>query len=164
MDDSEIEDLVDKAFTVFEQEPIELETGLGVDDATTLQLRKACRLLTAANFLQSTNGYYTVVIEASFVAIERTIQFYLLETDFITPDDYIDHVSVYHRGADAGLYSTDFGDKLVELWQNNRSDTYYREGRGSATRAETMYTLATRIHDHVLQLAGETHTCICHTT
>lgn len=161
MDNSEIEQKLDRALTAFEAEPVELEEGLDVDEPARLQLRKACRLLTAADFLRSRNGYYTVIIEASFAAIERTIQFYLLETDMLDEADFITHEHVYQLGRQAALYGDTFAEKLLELWRNNRSDTYYREGRGSERRAHSMYELAADIHAHVLQLAGESHECIC---
>ena len=163
MDDSHIEDKLDEVQNLFNRRPEEVETGLDVDDPGMLQLRKACRLLEAARHLIEENGYYTVVIETSFGAIERTLQFYLLENDFLHPDEYIDHQAVYEESYEAGLYNQEFRDKLVELWRNNRSRSYYREGVGSNERAEKMLGLAEAIHEHVLQLAGESHECICNT-
>jgi len=163
MDDSSIEDALDEAQTLFERPGDGFEQGLDVDDPTLLQLRKACRLIDAANFLQEQDGYYTIIVEASFAAIERTIQFYLLDTGLLHEDEYIDHENVYRRGKDAGLYGEEFAGKLTNLWRNNRSDTYYREGIATEARADKMLELAEEIHSHVLQLAGETHECICNT-
>jgi hypothetical protein len=131
MDDSHIEDELDEVQNLFDRRPEEVETGLDVDDPGMLQLRKACRLLEAGRQLIEENGYYTVVIETSFGAIERSLQFYLLENDFLHPDEYIDHQSVYEESYEAGLYNQEFRDKLVELWRNNRSRSYYREGVGT---------------------------------
>lgn len=161
MDNSHIEDTLDQAQKLFDQNPEQVETGLEVDSAELLQLRKACRLLEAARHLKSENGYFTVVIETSFAAIERTLQFYLLKNDFLYPDEYVNHREVYERSSEAGLYSNNFKEKLVALWRNNRSRSYYREGVGSRDRASQMLELAEVIHDHVLQLAGESHECIC---
>lgn len=102
-------------------------------------------------------------MEATFAAIERTIQFYLLDAGLLHEDEYVDHDDVYQRGADAGIYSGAFADKLTNLWRNNRSDTYYREGVATEARAEKMLSLAMAIHRHVLQLAGDSHECICGT-
>lgn len=118
-------------------------------------------LLTAAEFLEAEDGYYTLVIKASFAVIERTLQFYLLENDLLDDDDFVTHEQVYARGEQAGLYSADFRDKLLNLWRNNRSRTYYREGIGSQASADRMAQLARQIHDHVLQLGGKSHECIC---
>ena len=161
MDDSRIEEALDAVMEEFRRGSDDPEAGLDIDDPAVLQLRKSCRLLEAVDSLQSANGYYTVIIEASFAAIERTIQFYLLEKDLLAEDDYVDHETVYERGEDAGLYGPDFGDKLITLWENNRSRTYYREGVGTATSAGLMTDLARQLHDHVLQLAGLSHECIC---
>lgn len=161
MEDSQIEEALDDALETFRQAPDEPESGLSVDDPALRQLRKACRLLTAAEFLEAEDGYHTLVIEASFAVIERTLQFYLLENDLLDDDDFVTHEQVYARGEQAGLYSADFRDKLLDLWRNNRSRTYYREGIGSQASADRMAQLARQIHDHVLQLGGKSHECIC---
>jgi hypothetical protein len=163
MDNSRTEELLDEVLELFEHHGGDIEDGLDTDDIELLQLRKACRLLDAAASLEADNGYYTIVIEAAFAAIERTIQFYLLQTGLLHEDEYIMHDTVYERGFDAGLYSEVFKEKLTGLWRNNRSETYYREGVGTAKRAHTMLKLARSIHHHVLQLAGEHHECICTT-
>lgn len=161
MENSNIENLLDEAQTLFKRPGENFEEGLDVDDATLLQLRKACRLIDAATFLQKLDGYYTVIVEASFAAIERTIQFYLLDNELLHEDEYVDHAEVYARGRQAGLYEQEFAGKLDTLWRNNRSDTYYREGVATEKRAEKMLDLAEEIHSHVLQLAGQKHECIC---
>jgi hypothetical protein len=163
MDNSNVEDLLDEATGLFEQRGSRFEEGLDVDDPSLLQLRKACRLIDATQFLRREDGYYTVIVEASFAAIERTIQFYLLDTDLLHEDEYVNHERVYELGKDAGLYSREFEGKLTNLWRNNRSDTYYREGVATQQRAEKMLELAEAIHSHVLQLAGQSHECICDT-
>lgn len=161
MQNSRINDLLNEADTLFERPGKDIEEGLDVGDPALLQLRKACRLLTAAEFLEDHNGYYTVVIEASFSVIERTIQFYLLHRDFLAPEEYVDHTAVYRRGEEAGLYDANIRDRLIALWRNNRSETYYREGVGTADRAAIMLELAQEIHQYILQLAGSRHECLC---
>lgn len=161
MDNSEIEEALDEAQTLFERPGTGFEKGLEVDDPGLLQLRKACRLIDAANFLQEQDGYYTVIVEASFAAIERTIQFYLLDTGLLHEDEYVNHETVYQRGTKTGLYSEEFAGKLENLWRNNRSDTYYREGVATEARAEKMLDLAQQVHGYILQLAGQSHDCIC---
>ena len=85
MDNSHIEEKLDEVQILFDRRPEEVETGLDVGDPGMLQLRKACRLLEAARQLIEENGFYTVVIETSFGAIERTLQFYLQENDSSVP-------------------------------------------------------------------------------
>lgn len=163
MDDSRVEAVLDEAIDLFDTRPSDVEAGLDVASAELIQLRKACRLLDAARHLDRVNGYFTVVIEISFAAIERTVQFHLLANGFIHPEEYVDHRIVYERGREAGLYSEAFEEKLVRLWRNNRSRSYYRDGVATRPRAEKLRELSSAIHSHVLQLAGEHHECICAT-
>jgi len=88
---------------------------LNVDDAELVQLRRACRLLeVGANLLNQ--GYYTVVIESAFVAIERTIQFRLIHDGAMFSEEVLSsHRRLYQRGAEIGLYDDAFGDDLAEL-------------------------------------------------
>lgn len=127
MENSGIEAALDEVLLSFEGPASGIEAGLDVDAPELLQLRKACRLLDAARHLEAENGYYTVVIESSFAAIERTLQFYLLENGFLAPDEYVDHEAVYERSTSAGLYDEAFERKLTGLWRENRSRSYYRE-------------------------------------
>jgi hypothetical protein len=108
MENSESELLLVEALESFKRRTTEVEDGIDVHDADLLQLRKSCRLLDAASFLQAENGHYTVVIEASFAAIERSVQFYLLHTDLLSQDEYVSHEAVYERGFHAGLYDESF--------------------------------------------------------
>lgn len=74
MDDSNVEDALDRAEERFQNTRGQTsEPGLDMADTALIQLRKACRLLEAARTLRERNGFYTVVIEASFVAIERSL-------------------------------------------------------------------------------------------
>ncbi len=81
-----IESLLDEVRNAFDRPPTDVETGLDVDDAALLQLRKACRLLAGGEHLLD-GGYYTLVVEASFVAIERSIEFRLLERGEMKPQE-----------------------------------------------------------------------------
>lgn len=161
MDNSSIEGTLDDVLEEFRTGVGEPETGLDVDESALLQHRKSCRILSAIKHLEQQNGYYTVVIEAAFASIERTIQFYLLENGYIHDDEFVDHEKVYELGDNAGLYGPNFRDKLIQLWKNNRSRTYYREGVGTKQTAELMVELVEQIHSHVLQLAGHGHECLC---
>jgi hypothetical protein len=161
MHESEVADKLDAALDRFQRKPANVETGLEVDEPALLQLRKACRLLSAGETLLSENGYYTVVIESSFGAIERTLQFRLQETGSLSPEEYIDHETVYERAMSVGLYDRTFRDQLIELWGTYRSSIYYRERKGSEARARAMHELATSIHSFVVDLSSQSHNCIC---
>ena len=105
MENSRIEAALDDAIEAFRGTTDAPEDGLTVDDPALLQLRKACRLLEAGEFLAAENGYYTLVIEASFGVIERTLQFYLLEAELLHEDEFVSHEHVYDRGEQAGLFA-----------------------------------------------------------
>ena len=78
MSSNRIETLIDEVQAAFDRPPADIERGLETDEADILQLRKSCRLLAGAETLLE-QGFYTLVVEASFVAIERVIEFKLLE-------------------------------------------------------------------------------------
>lgn len=155
MTSKEIENALANAEDAFQRSPENPETGLEfVTDLTILQLRKACRLLDAAQFLIDRNGHYTVIIEASFVAIERSIQFYMEASGYDIPGQ--SHTEVYEYGVQAGLFSEDIADRLEALWQENRSESYHippveKDGEGprytlGRVRQEGRITLSVRSH------------------
>ena len=145
----------------FEGTPGTVEEGLNVDDAELVQLRRACRLLeVGSNLLE--NGYYTVVIESAFVAIERTIQFRLIHDGAMAPEEVISsHRRLYQRGAEIGLYDDAFGDDLAELWNRNWTKTYYRLGVATKEQAEAMHRLADDVHLHLVDMSRVSHECLC---
>lgn len=97
---------LDAAERAFETTPDVIEEGLDVDDPELVQLRRACRLLAAGSLLLE-RGYYTVVIESAFVAIERTIQFRLVHDGAMEPEQVISsHSRLYQRGAETGSSTT----------------------------------------------------------
>jgi len=125
MSSTEIARLIEQAERAFDAPPEGVETGLEVQDAALLQMRKACRLLASADQLLD-GGYYTLVIEASFVAIERSIEFRLLERGNLEPRDLPgSHTSVYREAARVGVLSEESADRLADLWRNHRAKTYY---------------------------------------
>ena len=161
MESEEIRDDLEAAERTFERQPGTIETGLDVDDPELVQLRRACRLLSAGSFLLE-RGYYTVVIESSFVAIERSVQFRLIHDGAMAAEEIISsHRRLYQRGASAGLYDDLFGEKLAELWNQNRTKTYYRLGIATEEQAEAMLRLATTIHHHFVATSRVKYECLC---
>lgn len=161
MSSTRIEQLLDDAQAAFDQRPTNIETGLDVSDAALLQLRKACRLLAGAEALQE-EGYYTLVIEASFVAIERTVEFRLLERGTMEPTDLPGtHPGVYGEAAATGIFSESMANDLADLWRDHRAKTYYQDGLAAAERAETMYELAKEVHEFVVGRSSRGHECRC---
>ena len=161
MSSTRIEQLIDDAQAAFDRRPADIETGLDVSDAALLQLRKACRLLAGADTLHE-EGYYTLVIEASFVAMERTVEFRLLERGRMEPKDLPGtHPGVYREAASAGIFSESTANDLADLWRDHRAKTYYQDGLAAAERAETMYALADEVHRFVVGRSSQGHECLC---
>ncbi len=161
MSSSKIETLLDEVQASFDHRPDDIETGLRVEDAALLQLRKACRLLAGAEALRE-EGYYTLIIEASFVAIERTVEFRLLERG-TTQSNALPgtHPGVYREAASVGIFSESVAEELADLWREHRAKTYYQDGLAAANRAEKMYELALEIHQFVVGRSSQGHECIC---
>ncbi|ACM58655.1 hypothetical protein HALDL1_01190 (plasmid) [Halobacterium sp. DL1] len=161
MSSTRIEALIDEVQAAFDRRPTDIEAGLDVEDAALLQLRKACRLLAGAEALRDAS-YYTLVIEASFVAIERTVEFRLLERGTMQPDDLPGtHPGVYREAAAAGVFGESMAADLADLWRDHRAKTYYQDGLASAGRADAMYELATELHAYVTGRSRQGHECIC---
>jgi hypothetical protein len=161
MSSSNIEQFIDDAQAAFDRRPTKIEDGLDVEDAALLQLRKACRLLAGAGTLHNAE-YYTLVIEASFVAIERTVEFRLLEGGTVQPDDLPGtHPGVYREAAATGILSESIAENLADLWREHRAKTYYQDGLASADRAEAMDALASELHAYVVGQSRQGHECRC---
>ena len=161
MKNSRVVNALDAADRSFEQSPVQIEEGLDVEDAELVQLRRACRLLAAASRLLK-EGYYTVVIESSFVAIERTIQFRLIYDGAMSASEVISsHRRLYQRGSEVGLYNEEFGERLAELWNQNRTKTYYRLGIATKAQAMAMQKLARELHQHLVDMSQVSHECLC---
>jgi len=161
MENNSVVNALEASERSFEQAPRNVEEGLDVEEAELVQLRRACRLLAAASRLLD-DGYYTVVIESSFVAIERTIQFRLIHDGAMEASEVISsHRRLYQRGAAIGLYDDAFGERLAELWNQNRTKTYYRLGIATEAQAEAMHELATEMHRDLVDGSQVHHECLC---
>lgn len=161
MSSTRIDQLLTDAQAAFDGRPAEIEPDLDVEDAALLQLRKACRLLDGAKTLREAE-YYTLVIETSFVAIERTVEFRLLERGTMQPGDLPGtHPGVYRGAATAGIFSESTAEDLADLWREHRAKTYYQDGLATADRAEQMYALATEIHAFILGRSSQGYECCC---
>ena len=115
---------LDAAERAFETTPDVIEDGLDVDDPELVQLRRACRLLAAGSLLLD-RGYYTVVIESAFVAIERTIQFRLIHDGAMGPEQVIsNHNRLYQRGPRPAYSTTpSASDSLTSGTRTGRKPT-----------------------------------------
>lgn len=137
------------------------EVGLDPDDAETTQLRKACRLLGACRTLQANDGYHTSVVEMSFAALERSLEFYALSETRDTFREFQTHEAAYDRAAELGVLSPTTADELYGLHRDHRSAAYYRDSVATERQAETVFRLAVAVHEHVIDLARRSHDCRC---
>lgn len=138
-----------------------IEPGLDVAGEALLQLRKACRILDGVRALRDVDRHHTLVVEGSFAALERTVQFYVVDRGLAETDDLMNHEDTFEYGVQAGVVSDATKVELVELWQNYRNGTYYQQERATAEQAEAILGYAECMHDHVPTLAGRAHDCIC---
>ena len=126
-----------------------------------IQLRKACRLLDACRTLREHDGYHTSVIEMSFAAIERTLEFYALSASNDSIDNFQNHTRAYDRATALGVFSEQTARRLKTLYTDNRSAAYYRDTVATAEQAEMMFSLAVTIHDHVKNFSQQSYECRC---
>lgn len=156
-------DRAEDAFGGFATGRPEYEDGLDPEahGSSVIQLRKACRLLDACRTLRENDGYHTSVIEMSFAAIERGLEFYALSASNDAVDDFQDHERAYDRAAELRVFSDRTTNRLKTLYVNNRSAAYYRETVATVEQAETMFSLAVKIHDYVTRFAQLSHECYC---
>ena len=68
-----------------------VEPGLDVEGDALLQLRKACRILDGIRALRDIDRHHMLVVEGSFAALERTVQFYVVERELAEVDDLMSH-------------------------------------------------------------------------
>jgi hypothetical protein len=138
-----------------------VEPGLDVEGEALLQLRKGCRILDGIRVLRDIDRHHTLVVEGSFAALERTVQFYVVDSGVARTGDLLDHENTFEYGVQAGVFSASTKDELVDLWQNYRNGTYYQRERATAEQAGAMLAYAECVHDHIPKLAGREHDCIC---
>jgi hypothetical protein len=138
-----------------------IEPGLDVQGEALLQLRKGCRILDGIRALRDIDRHHTLVVEGSFTALERTIQFYVVDSGLAATPDLTTHKDTFEYGVQAGVFSESTKDELVELWQNYRNGTYYQQERATAEQAEAMLEYTECMHDHIPTLAGREYDCIC---
>lgn len=99
-----------------------IEPGLDVEEDAFIQLRKVCRILDGIRALRDIDRHYTLVVEWSFAAIGRTVQFYVVHSGAAASTDLTTHADTFEYGARAGVFSTETTNELADLWQNYRNE------------------------------------------
>jgi len=104
----------------------EVEPGLDVSGDALVQLRKACRILDGIRALRDIDRHHTLVVESSFAAVERSVQFNVVDAGDADSNDIMSHEDTFEPGAQAGIFSDGTGEELVELWKKYRNELYYQ--------------------------------------
>lgn len=137
------------------------EPGIDTGDDWRTQFTKACRLLAAAETLQERVDSHTATIELCFGTVERSTEAYVLNVSTDGIDDFHDHERAYIRGIETGLFPRDVGERLIDLYFNNRAESYYGGRRATDLQANSMLHLAHTIHDYVLEQFRSSRVCRC---
>lgn len=137
------------------------EAEIDPDGDWKTQLTKACRLRAAVEHIEG-KGFYTATIELCFGATERSVEAYALAAGGDDLDDFHDHTYCYDRANALGLLSTATTEDLRQLYDTNRTDSYYGGRRPTERQAVAMRTLSRSIHEHVRNQIREGGVCVCH--
>ena len=124
------------------------------------QLTKGCGLLAAVDQLVG-QGLHTATIELCFGATERSIEAYALAEGGDSLTEFHDHTYCYTRAGELGLLSTTTTERLCELYNTNRTDSYYGGRRPTERQAQQMRELARSVHEHVTSRIREGGVCVC---
>jgi HEPN domain-containing protein len=165
-DPQAITDALTAAIDAFNEEGYGIPTredGIDSDAEWKTQLTKACRLLAAIEH-SSGQGFYTAAIELCFGATERSVEAYALAEGGDELNDFHDHTTCYDRATELGLLSDTTTRELRQLYDTNRTDSYYGGRRPTERQAETMQQLAKSVHKYVTNQLREGGVCACSTT
>ena len=162
-DPNAITDALDAAIDAFNEEGYGVptrEAEIDPDADWKTQLTKACRLLAAIDQIDG-QGFYTATIELCFGATERSVEAFALAEGGDDLDDFHDHTYCYDRATALGLLSSTTTNTLRQLYDTNRTDSYYGSRRPTERQAETMRQLSRSVHNYVTDQIREGGVCVC---
>jgi len=155
---------IDRAENAFQEASSDLarhEEGIESGGGWKTQLTKACKRLEVATVLHRQNGYYTAITELCFGVIERSIEAYTVAMAGDDVEDFSDHEYGYERAHQVGLFEKETADALLNLYGENRTESYYGGGRPTGDQAEAMSELAGAVHDFATDQIREGGVCTC---
>jgi len=120
-------------------------------DPGEVPLQKACRLLAVAHELDDVGEYYSAILESSFIAIEHTLQAYLLAMTGVEEHRLRDHDRPYELAKGQVPLTDETIDRLRRLYDTRRTDHYYGTTVTTRQQAVAMRELAVTVHDHVIR-------------
>lgn len=138
-----------------------LDSGPDADEGE-VQIQKACRLLALAHEIGDLGEYYGAILEHGFIAIEHTLQGYLLTITGIDATELRDHDSPYDFAKGRVPLEDDTIESLKRLYNARRTTHYYGTTVTTADQAEHMRTVATLVHNHIVTFDPELERfCLC---
>lgn len=158
-----ITDALDAATDAFNEEGYGIPTrekAIDPDADWKTQLTKACRLRAAIEQITG-QGFYTATIELCFGVTERSVEAFALAEGGDDLDDFHDHTYCYDRATALGLLSTSTANSLRQLYDTNRTDSYYGGRRPTEQQADAMRNLSRSVHVYVTNQIREGGVCVC---
>lgn len=127
-----------------------------------IQLGKACAMLGTCRQLRDGSNNFVSIVELSFNAIERSLQFYLVEQTAANSSDYRNHRQVFEHIAARGVFSDEnVADRIDAFRSEHRSRIYYDADRPGQDLALAMHELAEEVHAYVVAFADAQSRCSC---
>lgn len=100
--------------------------------------------------------------EHSFIAIEHTLQGYLLAMTGTDASDLQDHSSPYEFAKRQVPLEVDTVETLQALYDARRTEHYYGTTVTTKEQADRMRTVATVVHEHIVSFDHEIERyCLC---
>lgn len=162
-DPDSVVEALDRAHDAFREVgpgPTTHEEGIVSGGGWKTKLTKACKLLEVATVLQQENGYYTAITEPSFGVIERSIGAYSVGMAGDDVDDFRDHGYSYERAHEVGLFEEETASAMMNLYGENRTESYYGGSRPTDDQATAMVDLASAVHGFATDQIREGGVCV----
>lgn len=127
-----------------------------------VQLGKACAMLGTCRQLRDGTNDNVSIVELSFNAIERSLQFYLVDMTAAESSDYHEHGGVYRDIEKRRVFSDEnIADRIDSFRAEHRSRIYYDIERPGRDLALGMHDLAEEIHSYIVMFADAQSRCGC---
>ena len=132
----------------------QFEPGLNASadaEAGEVQIQKACRLLEVTDEIDASGRYYGAILEHSFIAIEHTLQGYLLAVTGIEPHELRNHTTPYALSKGRVPIEDETVERLQRLYDARRTEHYYGTTVTTRAQAESMRAVAEAGHRHLVE-------------
>jgi hypothetical protein len=106
--------------------------------------------LTVAHDLDTVGDYYGAILESAFIAIEQTLQAYLLALTGVDEHELRDHDRPYELANGQVPLTDETIDRLETLYDARRTDHYYGTTVTTRQQALAMRDVAVSVHTHIV--------------